>query len=468
MPKQYIILPWDLKRWPDIKQKLSLDINNVVDLDNTICSFNNKLRSRSIIEMFIKYQQECDEWTNSNSSASDDKNTSSVHKFLPSTDEIIKKLIPFMKGLILNGSKLFKNYPVKALVPQVKTNITLSRPQVATIISCAFFNLFNYNYLTKGSFSIDIFPELTFLNVYMNQNIFALQCLINYFNQVYGYMNHEDQNHRDIFDASNIIIYRNVLNYMPEWGLSGKPLCEVALSEGNIDGSPAKLHVCFSSDYICGNAFEGSLSPEEVTFLVRPECMVSILLCAQMCKNESISILGTEKMSDYSGYMSGVKYNGIFADDTMRGFSKDNTEVLIQNIVIAIDATTRTSGVTQYIQDFDRDLYKAYCGFSTFNFSHDGEPIATGNWGCGSYGGNNYLKFIQQLLAASQANKSLIYHSNNKLFENKLIEFLHWLQKSNLSVGDLYMMYKKLIKKCYTGPYSRLSELDIFECLQDM
>lgn len=50
-----------------------------------------------------------------------------------------------------------------------------------------------------------------------------------------------------------------------------------------------------------------------------------------------------------------------------------------------------------------RDIHKAYVGFNLINYEKQNEEktIATGNWGCGAFGGNHELKFLEQWIAAS-------------------------------------------------------------------
>ena len=70
---------------------------------------------------------------------------------------------------------------------------------------------------------------------------------------------------------------------------------------------------------------------------------------------------------------------------------------------------------TKEKEDIKRDIHKAYVGFNLVN--HDQinnvtKTIATGNWGCGAFGGNHQLKFIQQWIAASFAGiKRLDYYT---------------------------------------------------------
>lgn len=41
-------------------------------------------------------------------------------------------------------------------------------------------------------------------------------------------------------------------------------------------------------------------------------------------------------------------------------------------------------------------------------------PISTGKWGCGGYGGDEVLKFLIQWIAASKANREMIYMLNKE------------------------------------------------------
>eukprot|EP01126_Amoeba_proteus_P009090 TRINITY_DN13450_c0_g3_i1.p1 TRINITY_DN13450_c0_g3~~TRINITY_DN13450_c0_g3_i1.p1 ORF type:complete len:119 (+),score=37.24 TRINITY_DN13450_c0_g3_i1:258-614(+) len=89
-----------------------------------------------------------------------------------------------------------------------------------------------------------------------------------------------------------------------------------------------------------------------------------------------------------------------------------------------------------------RELVKAYSGFYMRNPTTTAQisPIATGNWGCGSYGGHPELKAIIQWMAASKAGRDLVYHTYNKItlaqgLTNLKLEF----SKDPPTIG---MMYK--------------------------
>lgn len=62
--------------------------------------------------------------------------------------------------------------------------------------------------------------------------------------------------------------------------------------------------------------------------------------------------------------------------------------------------------------------------------------FSTGNWGCGSFGGDLQLKFLQQLLSASLAQVDLVYcTANEEHFKNLISRFLDELRTMRPEVG---------------------------------
>ena len=116
-----------------------------------------------------------------------------------------------------------------------------------------------------------------------------------------------------------------------------------------------------------------------------------------------------------------------------------------------------------------RDMHKAYVGFILKNPEDENEEktISTGNWGCGAFGGNHQLKFLQQWIAASLAGvKRLDYYTfkdkkmegvaeNSQIIKyhfktalklyHFLIKYYHNLEKDNIINSILKLNY--LLKK---------------------
>ena len=101
-------------------------------------------------------------------------------------------------------------------------------------------------------------------------------------------------------------------------------------------------------------------------------------------------------------------------------------------------------------KDIMRDIHKAYVGFNLINLESQKDvekTISTGNWGCGVFGGNHELKFLQQWIAASFAGvKKLFYFTfNNEKMKNSVKYYKDIkakFQKANLLYEEI--VFKKL------------------------
>ncbi|KAF3795073.1 Poly(ADP-ribose) glycohydrolase 1 [Nymphaea thermarum] len=75
--------------------------------------------------------------------------------------------------------------------------------------------------------------------------------------------------------------------------------------------------------------------------------------------------------------------------------------------------------------------------------SHGRESIgiATGNWGCGAFGGDPELKCMIQWLAASQARRPFVlYYTFSEPTLQRLEQVTEWILSHNWTVGDLWTM----------------------------
>lgn len=74
--------------------------------------------------------------------------------------------------------------------------------------------------------------------------------------------------------------------------------------------------------------------------------------------------------------------------------------------------------------------------------------VATGNWGCGAFMGYKPLKAIIQLLAASEADRSLVLYSSFGDIDlvDSLKTVLNYAYAKSLTVGSLYGYLLAFIK----------------------
>jgi hypothetical protein len=168
--------------------------------------------------------------------------------------------------------------------------------------------------------------------------------------------------------------------------------CSVEAQEsatGMVDFSNRNLHVA---------EIWPSAAQEEINFSIFPEAFPGLLICETMGVREAIQIPGVRQFVSYSGFQNSFVVDGIYE---RRPFEQGAGKTMI-----AMDASLGRLITPQCEGPVcDWDILKAYAGFHGLK----GQTIATGNWGCGSMGGNPYAKFVHQLLAASLAGVSLVY-----------------------------------------------------------
>ncbi|KAF4756136.1 hypothetical protein FOZ62_012901, partial [Perkinsus olseni] len=99
-------------------------------------------------------------------------------------------------------------------------------------------------------------------------------------------------------------------------------------------------------------------------------------------------------------------------------------------------------GVRQYSKELiERELRKFYCGvcnYSTMEGEDSLKGVATGNWGCGVFGGDAQLKFVIQWAAASLAKRPIIHYY--RYGERKLAgldEFIVAVKKSEVTLEGI-------------------------------
>lgn len=163
-----------------------------------------------------------------------------------------------------------------------------------------------------------------------------------------------------------------------------------------------------------------------------------------MNKHEAILITGAERFSCYSGYGGGFTYAGPYTDPNPVDPVNNRCSVSIVAID-AIPAAWLPGGASYQFKDeaILRETCKAYCGFSFSDIpSDEGQklsPVATGNWGCGAFGGNKRLKTLIQWMSTSQAGRTLHYYTfSDKGLSEKQEIMKACLLESKVTVGQLF------------------------------
>ncbi|XP_050203424.1 poly(ADP-ribose) glycohydrolase 1 [Mercurialis annua] len=279
-------------------------------------------------------------------------------------------------------------------------------------------------------------------------------------------------------------------------------VCDSGLIE---DQASEALEVDFANMYLGGGALRSGCVQEEIRFMINPELIAGMFFLPCMEDNEAIEIVGAERFSDYRGYASSFRFSGNYVDKSnydcfgrrktrivaidalcSPGLRQFKLKYLLREVNKAFCGFADKSKYSQYeilIQDCgvqgarsnldDRDIKftsgdnflsnearsapiendtcegKLINGMvgesdkksSSYPHVEDRIGIATGNWGCGAFGGDPEVKAIIQWLAASQALRPFIlYYTFGTSALKNLDKVSQWIMSHEWTVGDLWNM----------------------------
>lgn len=309
------------------------------------------------------------------------------------------------------------------------------------------------------------------------------------------------------------------------WSKSDISLCAFKVHSSGLieDQSDNALEVDFANKYLGGGALNRGCVQEEIRFMINPELIAGMLFLARMDDNEAIEIVGAERFSCYTGYASSFRFTGDYIDKkTMDAFRRRRTRIVAidalcapkmrhfketcilreinkalcgfliqrkswQNQSIFIDKedsemqlasddkdsdlmdteTSTSHGAPVNDVETNREKHvgsfvRDFCGEGSNCMDHEDVGVATGNWGCGVFGGDPELKAMIQWLATSQARRPFIsyYTFGTQALEN-LDQVTKWIISHDWTVGDLWNMMleysaQRLYKQTNLGFFSWL------------
>jgi len=197
--------------------------------------------------------------------------------------------------------------------------------------------------------------------------------------------------------------------------------------------------VDFANRRVGGGVLGRGCVQEEIRFAICPELIVAKLFTANLQDNECLMVTGCEQFSEYSGYSSSFKYVKGFQDNTEKDqFGRRRVQVLVMDAHAF--KTYEEQFQTLWIE---REVNKAYCGFYEPADQNQEPrcPIATGNWGCGVFKGDPRLKFLLQLMAASQAGRELVYYTaGDKKLQAEFVTMYRILSRRKCTVGQVFQL----------------------------
>uniref|UniRef100_A0A8B9LAD4 poly(ADP-ribose) glycohydrolase n=1 Tax=Astyanax mexicanus TaxID=7994 RepID=A0A8B9LAD4_ASTMX len=306
-------------------------------------------------------------------------------------------ILPQMITLALSAPKICTQ-PIPLLKQNMNQSLTMSQEQIACLLANAFFCTFPRRNSRKSEYSN--YPEINFYRLFEGSSprkIEKLKTLLCYFRRI------------TTSKPTGLVTFtRQSLSCPPKWESLTTQLTHLHITcEGTIeDQGYGMLQVDFANRMVGGGVTGLGLVQEEIRFLINPELIVSRLFTEALEHNECLIITGTEQYSKYSGYAESYKWKANHKDETPRdGWNRRCTEI------VALDALKYRHFMEQFQPDkITRELNKAYCGFRRPNVDTQNlSAIATGNWGCGAFGGDTRLKALLQLMAAAEAGRDVAY-----------------------------------------------------------
>nr|AAC28734.1 poly(ADP-ribose) glycohydrolase [Drosophila melanogaster] len=416
-------------RWEMIERALLQPIKTCEELQAAIISYNTTYR---------------DQW-----------HFRALHQLLDEeldeseTRVFFEDLLPRIIRLALRLPDLIQS-PVPLLKHHKNASLSLSQQQISCLLANAFLCTFPRRNTLKRKSEYSTFPDINFNRLYQSTGpavLEKLKCIMHYFRRVCPTER----------DASNVptgvvtFVRRSGLpEHLIDWSQSAAPLGDVPLhvdAEGTIeDEGIGLLQVDFANKYLGGGVLGHGCVQEEIRFVICPELLVGKLFTECLRPFEALVMLGAERYSNYTGYAGSFEWSGNFEDSTPRDSSGRR-----QTAIVAIDALHFAQSHHQYREDLmERELNKAYIGFVHWMVTPP-PGVATGNWGCGAFGGDSYLKALLQLMVCAQLGRPLAYYTfGNVEFRDDFHEMWLLFRNDGTTVQQLWSIlrsYSRLIKE---------------------
>ena len=351
-------------------------------------------------------------------------------KFEGSTKENFPRIIhwfcaytlPHVTSLLLSLPELFSD-PVTLCDQRNRDAVVLSKRQCAALLAMSFFCA---NPVSCAPRPYDDFQSIVVFSTWLECPSFCnkakLFMLMNYFERTR--LQIKDEN----FEIHRLQLSKPVS--LASWMKREEVLSDFQVRDsGGITETCGGdvLHVDFANKYIGGGVLGMGAVQEEIMFSVAPELLTSLMFCSVMRDNEALLLINADKYAQHTGYNTGLNFAGDFVDDS-------------HTCRVAIDATCFGWGTgtdTQWTQqNVLRELNKAFVGFDN-EFPTKGSSIATGNWGCGAFGGNIQLKSLLQWCAASACGRPVQYYTFKDRNCKGLGEVVEVVMESGVTVGTL-------------------------------
>jgi poly(ADP-ribose) glycohydrolase len=372
--------------------------------------------------------------------------------------QFFDRVLPRMRRTVLDCPSLFAPGSLKLLKQSTPGVVRFDDRQVFALLCCCFFSLFPYRHRFRDKSSAWTEQEqqkyaarltncnFSFLFGFGGANTrHKIRCLLAYFAAKV-----EELDSASPPPATVIEIVRHVVAAPPNLRDCKLPIIKDVrvLDQGLIEDSTGLLEVDFANRMLGGGVIGRGCVQEEIRFVISPEMFVSRLVCEQLLPTEAVYINGVRQFCDYEGYAATFTFAGRRPYPTVPPRRLPDGALMHDISIVAMDATNYNQSNLrpeyQYLPSWiERDLGKAAIAFAGSPLcslaSANSGAVATGNWGCGAFGGDLELKFLQQLCAASVVRRPLVYYTFGKPELHESIVAAHQMMiDAGMRVCDLY------------------------------
>ncbi|KAF4662367.1 hypothetical protein FOL47_006265 [Perkinsus chesapeaki] len=208
---------------------------------------------------------------------------------------------------------------------------------------------------------------------------------------------------------------------------------QVTSDTDRIEDAAGRLQADFANCRVGGGVLSGGCVQEEIRFIICPELLLSILVGSvdPLADYEAMYIHGAIQYTDYSGYGSSFECTG----STETELGQQESWVIVMD-ALHFGADPRDQKAQYTPRCILRELNKCYIAVTADGLP-DGIAFATGNWGCGVFGGDPQLKSMIQWLACSLANRKVEYFPYGDTRVSNLAHVVTVVEQNGWTVADL-------------------------------
>ena len=327
------------------------------------------------------------------------------------------------------------------------------------------------------------------------------RCLLQYFLRIRHQEGAKDSGDGTGVTISRLVLSaerKAAVNAAADWLACATPLQPLVVESSpsvGIEDAKGALQADFANEYIGGGVMIGGTLQEEIRFSTCPECLVANLLCPKMQDHEAILLSGVRQYARFTGYGDGFECIGAhpdpdasiatvlaidarayMGDDRRRQYASSEMLRELTKLWVGVSgegwpeaaaaavaanrgrgvgakgaatfgerprarqeaaATASRSGGGRGAESRRGGKSGSSSGAGRSVAFATGQPFATGNWGCGCFGGDLQLKALLQWMAASRAGRAMIYYPFGDSRAAGLEEVSARLLAAKTTVGQL-------------------------------